>query len=1828
MKKFINATNSTKEKAIKVGKNVPKDAVNLSWFNSSEVSPLNTVNVVDQSYVIPENKISDSSFGSAEVAYADELGILRRSSGSYVFPTNEITVSDVPLSTAIQTRSVQMSDVNPSDYVHYKYVSRFFISAPNSFTLRTKSDFIPSDSIVGLNIKVLDRNGFDYIDSSLNRKKYRILLEPYRTDDNVNRPEIPHRIVVLLDSTEPDALRLVYDKVESDDFGNIFNMELGYSEPVNAVSFFQNFPEESFIIGSALDNEKSYSIKKLDDKYSQLVNNTYSENGYQVFVPNKAFADYRTYEIFNWRFIARNNVSVDTDIVNFGNEYGSSERNLKTIKVGVLYSQTQKTNASIKPYIFQRLSLSPFNLLNYSFVNPNSEVQDNSYADYWKVNIDDPEIDLSQYEILAWCPNSVINSDQAQRLNAFVRSSKTLILDLSNAPFNCAERLEGNILLSTNTQVGNEIRLDQNPVLEKNKCGGWELLNGTESYAQSYYGVWGSNNKSNNFNVQYKDYRYFQSESFGFISAIVSDVSDAKPIARLIPVINSGDSLSRGNILVTTFNLMDYCNSIYDTSTNQSVLFSNFGETSLDSGGRNYYSGVVEGPMKLLFNTCAYSLYCLAQSKRVIDERSAVFNFVSDWKSSWVMNQDALLNDERDKYFVNISSDTTTNTYARDITLGSESFLAFYKEELAKFLSRTRASLASSYLNNVEIFIEITNPDVVLTNTKKIEEQELIDVGIPSSYTLYEVLDNFKKVYARTDKGSPQLRVFNTFGNYVITEKPISVSDTALLRDNLNVLNSFTSYPFNLSCSYTYAIPGPEKSSEFVPKINISFSGKYRIKKSVPNYTEGTAPEYGNTDGEKNAEDITSAIDDHNLNRVASTSSPTNIFPYTGDIDEGNTASAWSSGKYGDYATYVQFTLWTYNNYHGGNRNYYPYNLDTHYGPLTAAGVKKFQQAEGERYIDGIVDSETKWYFAKFWKKVKRERKDIWDASTKTSVPSEVTAKVLAYINAAVNTVEAFEIESQKSYRKMTFSGTVGPGVGEDVIFFKIPSFTTQIKSIEIRGETGDWGNFEITAAGLKKGFSNNIFQYTQMSNYLTKNSNTYTIDFPDFNNGMYDYGYIFVRGNRLNPSKYGQAEGFGINRIRVYAKIEQVVTNPGTDPTADGTFKVDYVDATFNFEIDDFNLDPAKWGIVRPGEVVSYSVQANSESWNDLIKNKNLKLKSFTYNNKTYNLNYAYSQYYNVSKTVSIGGERDGTLQFTISSYPMQISSSSYGLSSVSNLNGELIWEDGSAETNPVSYTVSSGSIRFSTSSVYFADGIYNENTIGLSSGYFLRTPEENSVIYSDERKDVNINDGVLLLCDASGNKVGFPNQSDILSTIDSEDVDLRFGSFVLYNDTESRDGFIFGFYDLNEKEFLGNRIEYVDYVNKNVFIGVAAIDADGNSLNDNEYIGSSGNNTFRPVQIPLKYIAPIYSVVMHQPAAIKINQIPAYLSRFDTWELPVTNGAFRKSVLIDGEFSSNNWMDSYRGQVLEAVYSTTDLKQNSRSKIYGSGYHDIYDESPFLLDERNIRVRRNPILSWNHPSSYETSVFDVIKPVIEIYIRQSINSEWARVPYSDIRNIDCQRGIVQFNSRIVPSDSDLIKVSYTTKMNYNFIKEVNGNSVPLNPVLDYDLISFNKPLYVYLNPKTLYKYALTTGLGKSLVKVEEYQGDPVVSFTYDSSIFNKSSSLYNPLALPLGTIYVMDKPQNTPPSILDTRTRGGGVVETKDLNKLINELPGVLYNWDIYSADSEAYTKGGYVIIRIPEEVKNNFVDQNEIYRIIKDNLTAGIVFEIQDMQGNTWS
>lgn len=898
MEVFNNLTESGKEKATKIGTRVPSDAVNVSWFTSESISPAKNVSIIDVSSTILENKIKETS--SSEIMYADELGILRRLNGSSSIATQNITISNSLIDRRTVSEILDLDAISPDSFSHYFYISRYFIVAPAVFALTSLDDYINDDVIVDLGVKVLDESGKDYVNTITNKKRYKILLEPFRTESNTSLPEIPYRVLVFLDSQEPVNLKLMYNKVEADESGNISGFQFRYAETINPVRYFKELPEESFVIDPNYYGLKNFSIKKIEQKYTNInLINQPIENGYQVVVPSKAIKDYRTYEVFNWRLIGRIKRNLNFDQVNYGVELDrNSNTVLKTVNAAVLYTNSNSVN--INAYSLYRLENSPFNLTRLRFENPLAQngIPKNE-ANYWKMNIDTISIsDMGQYDILLWSPDAAITPDQAAKINYFTANKfGTVVLDLSLCPDASKLNAGTQLVMSDGTTANTIDMIDANYLIDSNKNGGWSLLDNI--FEKDYYGIFGSRLMNGNVS-QPKTYKYFSSlaNDNAFVKAGAT-TSTQYPIGAIIPASSDVDNLSKGNIIATTFNLLAYCNSIYDTAYSERVTNYNSGSSHFGNieNDNNIFSAILEGPFKLLFNAISYGMYCKSQSSRQITTASSLVNFVTDWDSSWVMYSPALEDSEKVLFEI-VTLSASESVYARNLTTdtssNSSSIFSYLKTQMAeKLVSIQRNLLSEIDIADVTFYIEVTNPDVKFKDAEVISDPNLTE-NIPSSYSLHKVITSNggnSPLFAYTQKHSPSLQRIGGLGPHLLVERPTGTSSTRNLNSSIGFSAGFNSYPFKLSSKFT-SFEGIDLPYGF----NCNLSGTATLvinaesKKLVTWFETVTPAQRPDIVGTENWQ---SAIDDLGLQRSTNVSESTNVFPYTGDIDIHGQTGIW-----------------------------------------------------------------------------------------------------------------------------------------------------------------------------------------------------------------------------------------------------------------------------------------------------------------------------------------------------------------------------------------------------------------------------------------------------------------------------------------------------------------------------------------------------------------------------------------------------------------------------------------------------------------------------------------------------------------------------------------------------------------------------------------------------------------------------------------------------------------------------------------------------------------------------------------------------------------------
>ena len=924
-----------------------------------------------------------------------------------------------------------------------------------------------------------------------------------------------------------------------------------------------------------------------------------------------------------------------------------------------------------------------------------------------------------------------------------------------------------------------------------------------------------------------------------------------------------------------------------------------------------------------------------------------------------------------------------------------------------------------------------------------------------------------------------------------------------------------------------------------------------------------------------------------------------------------------------EYVKYIQYTL--------AANGYYNKAIDGLYGPVTNASVKVFQANNNQIYIDGKVDSETKWYLAKFWLNMKASTPEVFEGWRNFASPD-----IRKYIIAVENMGTTSSINSDRSYKKLSFSGTVGPSIASDYIFFKIPDSLLTVNEIIITADADPkWRQFKAAAIGWSSTDQTDIFKFGGIE-LLDLSAQSGEIKIPMNGRSREDAKYIFVNiiGNKI-PG-FGEAEGFSIARIDVKG-----MSKPG-EPYTETRYK-DYF--------------PPK--LITVTVSISGTVQNISPITSKLVPLDNLnRIKSLTSlrNGNHYISKIEYpSKVEGENTSIIFTPEDELTLNsvnynngdIIVDSFSNRNTGQPIVLSDIS-LDNVISMGQVTLEGTPVSVSNDDNILKVETSATYYGDSLVTTISNDLSNNRMKTV--SGTLLSAIDKNTINYGEGILLFCNADGEPIGIPTMDQIKSAINDipsysrdvlEERDLQYGYFSITSEFPD-DGIKYGFYDIGQKEFLGNYLNYLDFYSRsenslsrdveNIFIAICALDADG-TPGDNEFFGLNNSSTFIPSTVPLKYLVPVYSVTYNSSSSIKVNEISPNLSKFDSWELPVSPGDFSKEIYISPRNQWFDWKKDYQGQSLLAQYSTLDQQNVSWSKIYGHGYYDVTDEYPIILDSKNIKVKRTPILNWNHPTSYSSSMAGLIKSEIKVFTKETIDSDWAEIPYRLIKDINSYTGAITFKRPLVPSSNSLIKVCYTTENRNILLRQVDGDPIPLNPLLNADVIQFDKPLYIYITPKNIYKKkdhfypAVVAGI-KEYVEVLDHNYTQNVNFTYDPTIFDILSINYDPFALMIAIAYVTNDPNRENPKLADLRLRGGGVKASIQNSEIIESIDEILSYWDTYPAQGDTYSKGGYVIIRMPEEVKDNFIDEKEIYSIIQNNLTAGVVFDLQDMSGEDWN
>ncbi len=366
-----------------------------------------------------------------------------------------------------------------------------------------------------------------------------------------------------------------------------------------------------------------------------------------------------------------------------------------------------------------------------------------------------------------------------------------------------------------------------------------------------------------------------------------------------------------------------------------------------------------------------------------------------------------------------------------------------------------------------------------------------------------------------------------------------------------------------------------------------------------------------------------------------------------------------------------------------------------------------------------------------------------------------------------------------------------------------------------------------------------------------------------------------------------------------------------------------------------------------------------------------------------------------------------------------------------------------------------------------------------------------------------------------------------------------------------------------------------------------------------------------------------PLFAIKIEEERKIKIEKpkIEHQKMEVDNWYLRVKSGRFLKRITLPyHEVSSSEKLPEIYvayPQLLGMVKKPEDivevdleysLPEYSNQEFYNRPFVLIDKETPIILNEYAIQTRYAPLvlksdtgisyleiysIHANQKRRLRVSDVDEVKGIIylldrireqdEIYIRYAYKEEW-------------------YTYRGFKKNNDFFHLDMNPTQGHRYTVATNGfhHWIPIDidkeqftakDSLSAELLA--KQIHIYLRPRVV-RYVDHVNSSSHGNPIAGTMKTKVLFHTDEEWWFNEKDYKYDPTMLRLGKVMLQANSQvSENMTILDTRTRGGGLDESLSREIISQISKESLYHWDIGYFDGEAYQENGVMIVRVPQSI-----------------------------------
>lgn len=298
-----------------------------------------------------------------------------------------------------------------------------------------------------------------------------------------------------------------------------------------------------------------------------------------------------------------------------------------------------------------------------------------------------------------------------------------------------------------------------------------------------------------------------------------------------------------------------------------------------------------------------------------------------------------------------------------------------------------------------------------------------------------------------------------------------------------------------------------------------------------------------------------------------------------------------------------------------------------------------------------------------------------------------------------------------------------------------------------------------------------------------------------------------------------------------------------------------------------------------------------------------------------------------------------------------------------------------------------------------------------------------------------------------------------------------------------------------------------------------------------------------------------------------------------------PPVEGDPLKSWLPAINYSYFNKAYERIDKTIQLIYSVPEFYNQIYGK-YGRPYVDVKSEKPRNLGNGVVKVSRYPL--YIEPNIDWKPKNIVGRKVLPNGIKRALT----------VKSYNFQYGIIEFEDKL--SDNDLIEIDYTYEENYYHYKGYYEDNDPSSKLIDinlnpnmYNFYTDNKnELYHRSNVYNLFNRTVHFFLRPMRV-IDKSNGDVIEDNHFTLYHRVDKPDAISPFDLHVGRIFIRHHTSLKSTKLIDTRSRGGGVLKSisDDIRRELE--PESDYYLDIGTLDGKPYHENSVVVVKIDERM-----------------------------------